>query len=195
MSQKWPKQVIKLYTGQEHILSSETFVTVVTDVIKQLQIMQMNHSSLQKHQGKLFQCVSADYFELKGQHYLSLVDRFSEQIMLFHYLPSKLKNDLLINTFREIFTNYGTLQWCCDVVIITTVQLHSTKPELRFCTGSNPACGMLEICDGEDLCQRSWLKMGLNAFQQSTIPQKQFIIIFIIIIIIILGTTICIPAI
>ena len=51
---------------------------VVTDVIQQLQIMQMNHSSLQKHQGKLFRCESADYFELKGQHYLSLVDRFSE---------------------------------------------------------------------------------------------------------------------
>ena len=30
-------------------------------------------------------------------------------------------------------------QWCHDVVVITTAQLHSTKPELRFCTGSNPA--------------------------------------------------------
>ena len=37
------------------------------------------------------------------------------------------------------------------VVVITTAQLHSTKSELRFCTGSNPACGMLEIHDGEDL--------------------------------------------
>ena len=27
----------------------------------------------------------------------------------------------------------------------------TTKPELRFCAGSNPACGMLEIRDGEDL--------------------------------------------
>ena len=32
-----------------------------------------------------------------------------------------------------------------------TVQLHSTKPELSFCTGSNPARGMSEIRDGEDL--------------------------------------------
>ena len=34
--------------------------------------------------------------------------------------------------------------YCCVlfVVIITTAQLHSTKPELRFCTGSNPACGV-----------------------------------------------------
>ena len=31
------------------------------------------------------------------------------------------------------------------VVVITTAQLHSTKSELRLCTGSKPACGMLEI--------------------------------------------------
>ena len=37
------------------------------------------------------------------------------------------------------------------VVVITTAQLHSTKPELRFCAGSNPACGVSEIRDGEDL--------------------------------------------
>ena len=34
---------------------------------------------------------------------------------------------------------------------ITTAQLHSTNPELIFCAGSNSACGMPEICDGEDL--------------------------------------------
>ena len=37
------------------------------------------------------------------------------------------------------------------VMVITTAQLHSTKPELRFCTGSNHACDLSEICDGEDL--------------------------------------------
>ena len=41
--------------------------------------------------------------------------------------------------------------WCRGVVFITTAQLHSTKPELGFCTGSNPARGGLEIRDGEDL--------------------------------------------
>ena len=40
---------------------------------------------------------------------------------------------------------------CRGVVVITTAQLQSTKPELRFCAGSNPACGMMEIRDGEDL--------------------------------------------
>ena len=43
------------------------------------------------------------------------------------------------------------LLWRRRVVVTTTAQLHSTKPELRFCAGSNPACGVLEICDGEDL--------------------------------------------
>ena len=37
------------------------------------------------------------------------------------------------------------------VVVITAAQLHSTKPELTFCAGSDPACSMSEIRDGEDL--------------------------------------------
>ena len=45
----------------------------------------------------------------------------------------------------------NTIEWRCGVVVITTAQLHSTKPELKFCPGSNPAHGMSEIRDGEDL--------------------------------------------
>ena len=67
-------------------------------------------------------------------------------------------------------------------MVITTAQLHSTKPELRFCTGSNTACGMSKIRDGEDLWQWSMLEIRLNAFRLSTILQKQFIIIITIII-------------
>ena len=37
------------------------------------------------------------------------------------------------------------------VVVITTVQHHSTKPELRFFAGANPDRGMSEIRNGEDL--------------------------------------------
>ena len=36
-------------------------------------------------------------------------------------------------------------------MVITTAQLYSTKPELRFCPGSNPAPGVSEIRDGHDL--------------------------------------------
>ena len=43
------------------------------------------------------------------------------------------------------------IAWRGGVVIITTAQLHSTKPELRFCAGSNPVHGVSEIRDGEDL--------------------------------------------
>ena len=36
------------------------------------------------------------------------------------------------------------------VVAITTAQLHSTMPELKFCAGSNPARSVPEIYNGED---------------------------------------------
>ena len=42
-------------------------------------------------------------------------------------------------------------KWRHDVVVMTTAHFHSSKPELRFCKGSKPACGVSEIRDGEDL--------------------------------------------
>ena len=56
----------------------------------------------------------------------------------------------------------------------TTAQLHSMKPEFRFCAGSNPACGMSEIRNGKNLWQSSQLEIRLNPFRRSTTPQKQF---------------------
>ena len=41
--------------------------------------------------------------------------------------------------------------WRRGAVVVTTAQLHSTKPGLRFCAGSNPARGVSEIRDGEHL--------------------------------------------
>ena len=38
-----------------------------------------------------------------------------------------------------------SLNWHCRVVVIITAQLHSTIPELRLCTSSNPARCMSEI--------------------------------------------------
>ena len=52
--------------------------------------------------------------------------------------------------------------YCRGVVVITTAQLHSTKPELRFCTGSNPARGVSGIRNGEDLWQWSRLEIRLG---------------------------------
>ena len=67
--------------------------------------------------------------------------------------------------------------WRRGVVVITTAQLHLSKPEFMFCASSNPARGASEIRNGEDLWQWSLLEIRLNAFRRSTIPQKQFIII------------------
>ena len=41
--------------------------------------------------------------------------------------------------------------WRRGVVVITTAQLNLAKSELRLCAGSNPACVLPEIRDGEDL--------------------------------------------
>ena len=65
--------------------------------------------------------------------------------------------------------------YCRGVVVIAAAQLHPTKPELRFCAGSSPACGVSEIRDGEHLWQWSQLEIRLNTFCQLTIPQNNSI--------------------
>ena len=59
----------------------------------------------------------------------------------------------------------------------STAQLHSTKPELTFCTGLNAAHGVLETDRCENLWWWSWLKISCSTFRRSVSPQKQFIII------------------
>ena len=51
----------------------------------------------------------------------------------------------------SMFVSMNVSMFIRGVVVITTAQLHSTKAELRFCAGSNPARGVSEIRDGEDL--------------------------------------------
>ena len=82
----------------------------------------------------------------------------------------------LLKTFSDEFL----FLWCRGVVVFTTAQLYSTKPQLRFCAVSNPARSISGIRDGEDLWQWSQLEIRVNVFHWSTIPQKQFIIKFII---------------
>ena len=57
-----------------------------------------------------------------------------------------------IVTICQFYLVY-VVMWWHGVVVITTAQLHPTQPELRFCAGSNPVCGMSEIRNGEDLWQ------------------------------------------
>ena len=71
--------------------------------------------------------------------------------------------------------------WRHGLEVNTTAQLHSTKPGLRFCTGLNPAGGLLEIYDGENLWPWSPLGKRFSTFCQSIISQKPFIEFFPII--------------
>ena len=89
---------------------------------------------------------------------------------------SKLHSHAYLNTWRIAYYSLVITTTLCGLVVITTPQLHSTKPELRFFAGSNPAHGVSEIRDGEDLWQFSCMETRLNVFCWSTIPQKQFII-------------------
>ena len=72
------------------------------------------------------------------------------------------------------FRHWNTL----NIKILWSCPQNPTKPELRYCAGSNPVCDVSEIRDGEDLWQWFWLEIWLNAFRWSTIPQKQFISCF-----------------
>ena len=68
----------------------------------------------------------------------------------------KLRNNIWIPKLADmgkvtLKSNPETYLWCRGVVVISTAQLHSTKPGLRFCAGSNPARGVSEIRDDEDL--------------------------------------------
>ena len=86
-------------------------------------------------------------------------------------LKGKLSSLLIFSKFISVYCGVR-----CGVVVVSTTQLHPTKPELKFCTGLNPTCGVSEICDGDNLWQWPLLKIRLIAFRRSTIPQKQFII-------------------
>ena len=46
---------------------------------------------------------------------------------------------------------YAGLHSHCGVVVIITAQIHSMKPELKFCSDYNAARRVSEICDLENL--------------------------------------------
>ena len=67
--------------------------------------------------------------------------------MVFNLFSRALADVHIAPTINVTNANH----WRCGVVVVTAAQLHSTKFELRFCAGSDPARGVLEIRDGEDL--------------------------------------------
>ena len=127
------------------------------------------------------------YSELFWSVFSRIWTEYGEILHMSPYSVQIMENMDQSNSKYKTFSRNMKLSWSCRVALwcsITTAQLHSTKPEVRFCVGSNPARGVSEIRDGEDFWQWSWLERSLNAFRRSTILQKQFIIITIIIIII-----------
>ena len=96
---------------------------------------------------------------------------------LVHFISVNIPTITSFFNFFCLLLSLVNHLWRCGLVVITTAQLHSIKPELGFCAGSNSARGVSEIRDGEDLWQWSRLEIRLNAFRWSTIPQKEFIII------------------
>ena len=77
-----------------------------------------------------FQYIFADYFKIKGNHYLAVVDRFSSWVMIDHFLPTKLNHQSLIDTCKEIFTTYGTPEEISTMVVHNS--LHTSSKS--FCT-------------------------------------------------------------
>ena len=84
------------------------------------------------------------------------------------------ENDYLVDKFSYVksFLLDFALQSINGLSLNATIQLHSTKSELRFCAGSNLACGVLNIREGEDLWQWSQLEIRGDTFRRSTIPQN-----------------------
>ena len=65
-----------------------------------------------------------------------------------------------LQTFNTYFERAPLVTlWCSGY---TNAQFNSLKSELRFCAGSNPARGLSEIRDGEDLWQWSRLEIRLR---------------------------------
>ena len=81
--------------------------------------------------------------------------KFSGKILLENYMTHLLENLFAKNVYNynciTINITINMRNWRCGVLVITTAQLHLTKPELRFCASSNLVCGMSKIRDDEDL--------------------------------------------
>ena len=66
----------------------------------------------------------------------------SDSLPLLLFCVSSLFLVAVVVLLSGVIFIVALLFWCHAVVVVTTAQLHSTKPELRFWAGSNPACGM-----------------------------------------------------
>ena len=82
------------------------------------------------------------------------------------YAPKRLYVAWFIDVF---FDKIQTIAFIAAV--ITTAQLHSTKPKLRFCSHWNPTYYVSEVCNVENPWKWYRLEIRLNALLWSTIPE------------------------
>ena len=73
---------------------------------------------------------------------ISYLSGFRVLVKLLKKIQITTKSCLVIS----LFMFHILVSWCCNVVVISTAQVHSRKSRFRFCAGLNPARGALEIC-------------------------------------------------
>lgn len=103
-----------------------------------------------------------DIFNNQLNQKLSKSKNNIEYTKIIKYMSSKY-NTKNKQTLSKAFCWRHSIQWCCGLAVITTMQLNSTKTELRFCVASNPTCEVWEVFDGENLWQWSYLEIRLTA--------------------------------
>ena len=83
-----------------------------------------------------------DYIKNKG-HMKSVTASSKNQI------KTNAETNVCNFDFVKLFVR--PLSWCSDIVVIIIVQLHSPKPELKFCAALKSARGVSKICKLQNL--------------------------------------------
>lgn len=83
-----------------------------------------------------------DYIKNKG-HMNSVTASSKNQI------KTNVETNVCNFDFVKLFVR--PFSWCSDIVVIIIVQLHSPKPELKFCAALKSARGVSEICKLQNL--------------------------------------------
>ena len=81
-----------------------------------------------------FQQICADYFELSGHSYLSIVDRYSGWINIYHIPTNHATSKTLISICRALFIDYGGPQFKSKAFsdFLTTWGVHYRKSSVEY---------------------------------------------------------------
>ena len=90
--------------------ANQTYWAGITNIIRNTQYNCQRCNNIAPNQSKQpliisktaeypSQYICADYFEIKGNHYLAVVNRFSSWIMIYHFTPTKLNHQSFIDIY------------------------------------------------------------------------------------------------